>query len=124
RRRHGDEVDARRSRLDAMQAAVERAIAIHDRRPEEPAKPNPEEPVTRDELKDLFDGFDPAEHEDEAKERWSDTDAYRESARRTRAYRKAEWEQLKRESQSIYERLAARMKAGAPPAAPEVQALV
>ena len=34
----------------------------------------------------MFEGFDPTEYEDEARERWGHTDAYRESARRTQAY--------------------------------------
>ena len=84
----------------------------------------PAAPMSPDELKQLFDGFDPAEHDDEARERWGDTDAYRESARRTKGYGPAEWAQIKSESQAIYSRLAALMKAGVAPGAPEAQALV
>ena len=34
----------------------------------------------------MFTDFDPAAYEGEARERWSDTEAYRESARRTASY--------------------------------------
>lgn len=36
--------------------------------------------------KELFGGFDSAEHEAEVQRRWGDTDPYREAARRTRRY--------------------------------------
>lgn len=54
-------------------------------------------------MKELFDGFDPAAHEKEAKARWGDTDAWKESQRRTKAYSKADWEELKREQAAIYD---------------------
>lgn len=114
-RRHRAALVDRRGQLDRMLAAVDAAIAMHARGAT---------PMTSDELKHLFDGFDPDEHEDEVRERWGDSDAYRESARRTKHYGKAEWEAIKRESQSIYSRLADLMKAGAAPDAPEAQALV
>jgi hypothetical protein len=38
----------------------------------------------------MFVGFEPAEYEDEARERWGHTDAYRESARRAAAYTPAD----------------------------------
>src|SRR6185503_11059591 len=34
-------------------------------------------------MKEIFGGFDPAKYEDEAKERWGNTDAYKESTKRT-----------------------------------------
>ena len=30
-------------------------------------------------MKNIFDGFDPSKYEDEARERWGKTDAYKES---------------------------------------------
>jgi len=41
-------------------------------------------------VKVTFDGFDPTEPEAEAQARWGDSDAYRESARRTKRYGPAE----------------------------------
>jgi hypothetical protein len=45
-------------------------------------------PVGRKEMCELFGDFDPSEHEDEVKDLWGETDAYGESARRTRRYAK------------------------------------
>lgn len=63
----------------------------------------------------LFDGFDPATHEHEAHKRWGDTDAYRESARRTAAYGEDEWEQMRDEQAQLLEALAGAMRSGIPP---------
>src|SRR5690349_19213594 len=54
--------------------------------------------LTPEEKREVFGEFDPDEHADEARERWGDTDAYRESARRTARYTKADWEQIKGEA--------------------------
>ena len=54
--------------------------------------------MTKDEMFEVFGDFDPSEYEDEVQERWGDTDAYRESARRTRRYTKADWARFKAES--------------------------
>jgi hypothetical protein len=63
----------------------------------------------------MFAGFDPAAHEAEAKERWGDTAAYRESARRTKQYTPADWARSKEESDAIYRALAALRAAGVAP---------
>lgn len=65
--------------------------------------------------KELFDGFDPAEYEEEAKERWGDTDAYKESARRTKGYGPEEWKALKAENDEIMSELAKLVVAGGKP---------
>jgi len=39
---------------------------------------------------DLFDGFNPDDYEDEVVERWGETDAYEQSAERTKRYTKAD----------------------------------
>src|SRR5688500_1873810 len=110
-RRHRDVLITKRARLDARLAA----LAARLTEPEKGTEMRPEE------VKSLFDGFDPAQYEDEVKERWGDTDAYRESARRTKKYGKAEWEQYKREAEANGVRLAALMRGGAKPTDPEVQ---
>ncbi len=53
-------------------------------------------------MKEIFDGFDPEKHEREAEGRWGDTDAWKESRRRTKAYSKADWEKLKEEQAAIF----------------------
>ena len=49
----------------------------------------------------MFGDFDPDEHAAEAEARWGDTDAYRESARRTAAYSKADWDRIKAEGMAV-----------------------
>ena len=66
-------------------------------------------------MTNLFDGFDPSQHEDEAKQRWGHTDAYKESTKRTKSYTKEDWEKLRDEQASIYGDAAAAMKAGKKP---------
>jgi DNA-binding transcriptional MerR regulator len=95
----------RRGKLDAMLAAVDAALRLEEGKAH----------MKADDVKQLFDGFDPAQYEDEAKERWGETDAYKESARRTKTYGKAEWEQIRAEGEAIYARLAELMREGAPP---------
>jgi len=75
-------------------------------------------------VKALFDGFDPAQYEEEVQQRWGHTEAYKESARRTKQYGKADWAQYKREAEAIAARLVERMRAGAPVDDPAVQAAV
>ena len=62
----------------------------------------------------MFTDFDPDQYELEARVRWGDTDAYRESARRTAAYREPEWAQIRAEAQQLSEDFAALMGAGEP----------
>jgi hypothetical protein len=70
--------------------------------------------MTTEEMFEVFGDFDPAEYEDEVKERWGHTDAYAESARRTAKYTKTDWERFKAESEQIGRDTAALMDAGVP----------
>ena len=63
---------------------------------------------------DLFDGFDPEEHEAEAEERWGDSRAYKQSKRRTSTYGQREWTAIRTETAQINTDLAALMNAGTP----------
>jgi DNA-binding transcriptional MerR regulator len=72
---------------------------------------------------DPFGDFDPALYEEETRERWGDTEAYREAARRTARYSPEQWAQLKAESDGIYRELAARLAAGDAPTAAEAMDL-
>ena len=84
-------------------------------------------PMTKEEASkmftELFDGFDPAEYEDEVKERWGETDAYKQSAERTKRYRKADWEQIKAEDRANTQAFIALMESGVPADSPEAMAL-
>ena len=73
---------------------------------------------------EVFGDFDPKQHEAEVTERWGDTDAYAESARRTARYSKDDWKQIKDEATAVTTELGAQLAAGAQPSAPAVQALV
>jgi hypothetical protein len=59
----------------------------------------------------------------EAQERWGDTDAYRESQRRTASYTEADWERIKAEAESITRRFGELFAAGAPADGPAATAL-
>jgi hypothetical protein len=54
--------------------------------------------LTPEEKRDLFGDLDPDEHAGEAEQRWGDTEAYRQSARRTANYTKADWQRIKDEA--------------------------
>ncbi len=71
-------------------------------------------------MKQIFDGFDPAKYEAEAKERWGNTDAYKESMKRTKGYTEADWLRLKVEQSAVYRDAAQAMKAGKRPDDDEV----
>jgi len=113
-RKHRRELAEKRTRIDAMLAAVDAALGALE-------KGQTMQPV---DVKKMFDGFNPEDYEEEARQRWGHTDAYKESARRTKQYGKPEWEAIRRESEAIYARLAELMQQGAGAADPAVQAAV
>jgi hypothetical protein len=59
-----------------------------------------------DEKFSAFDGFDPDQYADESKEKWGETDAYKESAKRTKNYSKEDWIRYKTEQDSLNESMA------------------
>jgi DNA-binding transcriptional MerR regulator len=79
--------------------------------------------MTKEEMFEVFGDFDPSKYEDEARERWGQTDAYKESARRTARYTKKDWEQIKAEGEQIMSELAAHMEAGRAATDPAVMAV-
>jgi MerR family transcriptional regulator, thiopeptide resistance regulator len=94
---------ARRSgRIDAMLALIDKTLAAMDEGI----------PMERSDLFQVFGEFDPAEHEAEAEERWGDTEAYEESARRTRRYTKEDWTRFKAESDAVNRAIATLMDDG------------
>jgi len=70
-------------------------------------------------MKTIFEGFDPAQYEDEARERWGTTDAYQESSRRTRKYADEDWRRIKQESNAIIDDAAALLHANVKPQDPQ-----
>jgi MerR family transcriptional regulator, thiopeptide resistance regulator len=67
------------------------------------------------EMREVFGAFDPGEHEAEAEQRWGETDAYKESRRRTTKYGKQEWLAIKAEAEQIESGMAAALREGLPP---------
>ncbi len=98
------QLQAHARRTDAMIRAVEAALAMIEE----------DQGGTMD-VRQLFDGFDPAAYEAEAEERWGDTDPYRESAKRTKRYGIDDWRQIKDEQDAIYADAAGALQAGSAP---------
>jgi len=63
----------------------------------------------------IFDGFDPKIYEEEARHRWENTHAYKESQRRTKTYSDADWTLMKSELDSIWSDAAKAMREGISP---------
>ena len=91
-------------RLDAMLALIDRTLSYLDGGTA----------MTKEEMFEVFGDFDPSEYEDEVKERWGHTDAYKESARRTKQYTKADWQRFKEESEAITGAIVALLREGVP----------
>ncbi len=70
--------------------------------------------LTPGERLEVFGEFDPDQHADEVRERWGDTDAYRESARRTARYTKDDWARIKAQGAAINRRFVEAMASGQP----------
>jgi MerR family transcriptional regulator, thiopeptide resistance regulator len=97
-------------RLSAIARALEDAIAAKKRgiRPPEGT---------------MFDGFDHAQYEEEARDRWKRTDSYRESARRVAGYCTEDWKAMRAEAQDIVGEFADLMRAGEPASGQRARAL-
>ena len=68
--------------------------------------------------KDLFEGFDPSEHQAEAEKRWGDTEAFKESARRTSSYEEHDWKRIQNEEKEQLNRMVNLMAEGTAPSEP------
>lgn len=99
-----------RALLDAVNAALEH-VASPDVHPEK----------RNETMQDLFRGFDYERYEDETQRRWGQTDAYKESARRTKSYTADDWQRFSEEQNRVYAELAALLKAGVGPGEPKTQ---
>ena len=106
-------LDRSRKRTTRLIAAVDAAISAA----EEGRTMTPEESL------EVFGDFDPSQYEDEVKERWGDTDAYKESARRTKSYTKQDWLKIGSESNEINQAFIALMEKGIPADSPEARAV-
>jgi MerR family transcriptional regulator, thiopeptide resistance regulator len=109
---------ARAERTAAMLRAVDVALAAMTDNGGKTMKE-----MSKEEITELFDGFDPSPYEDEVVERWGQTDAYKESARRASQYTKADWERYKAESHAIMSAAAELFGTGAPADGAEAMAV-
>ncbi|MDI3330293.1 MAG: MerR family transcriptional regulator [Micrococcus sp.] len=73
--------------------------------------------LTEDELRELFGDHyaeNAAEYQEEAQQRWGETDAWAESRRRTKRYTKADWERITAEAEEANRLIIAALDAGLP----------
>jgi DNA-binding transcriptional MerR regulator len=99
-----DLIIERATRLDAMGRLIDKTLASMEGGI----------PMDEREMFEVFDEFDPSEYEDEVKERWGDTEAYVESARRTARYTRQHWERFRTENEAVNAAVAELMDAGVP----------
>ena len=103
-RRQREAVMNRLDELTEIVVAIDRAL---EREMEE-------RPATTAELTELFgDGFTD-EYEQEAEERWGETDAWKQSQSRTKRYTKADWAEVKAEMDAVNAAFVAALTAGEP----------
>ncbi|MFI1289241.1 MerR family transcriptional regulator [Streptomyces sp. NPDC020792] len=103
RRRH-ELLTARIEKLTKMAAAVEKAMEARRMGID----------LTPEERFEVFGDHDPEQYADEVRQRWGDTEAYRQSQRRTASYTKEDWKRLTEEQDAIHRRMAALLDAGTP----------
>lgn len=103
----------RQVRLQTLLQSVEKALEAHEKGIA----------MSKEEMFEVFGDFDPAEHEAEVQQRWGDTDAFKESRKRTARYTKQDWITIRNEAESIYRRLVDHMEAGQSPSEPKVMDL-
>ena len=111
---HEDAVDHLRrqratvmSRLDELRelvSAIDRALE----------REMNDQPATPEDLKELFgDGFED-EYQQEAEQRWGETDAWKQSQSRTKRYTKADWARVKAEADAVNAAFVTALTAGEP----------
>jgi MerR family transcriptional regulator, thiopeptide resistance regulator len=66
------------------------------------------------EMFEVFGDQDPTQYEDEVRERWGDTEAYRQSRERTSRYTKADWLTIQQEAAANVEKFRGLFLAGVP----------
>jgi DNA-binding transcriptional MerR regulator len=71
--------------------------------------------LTPEERLEVFGDFEPENHEEEVKQRWGNTEAYRQSRRRVASYTKEDWMRVKAEQEEVEKNLAAAFESGAAP---------
>ena len=112
-RRQQELLADRIARLQSVAALVSRAVEARSMGIE----------LDPHELREVFGDEDPTRHAEEARDRWGDTDAYRQSHARTSAYGKQDWLDVKAEGEDVERRFAEALAAGLPADDPSVTAI-
>lgn len=107
--RQKEAVQQRLDELSTLVGALDRALE----------REMTEQPATDADLKEIFGNGFGDDYAAEAEERWGDTDAWRQSQRRTKNYTKSDWEQIKAESEANVRAFLAAKRGGLPPTSPE-----
>jgi DNA-binding transcriptional MerR regulator len=71
-------------------------------------------------MEQLFEGFNPAQYDEEARRQWGDSEAFVEAEKRTRRYTADDWKALGAEQAAVYEAAFKALQAGKNPADAEV----
>jgi DNA-binding transcriptional MerR regulator len=108
----------RAEQTSEMLHAIDAAIAVLDGASLDDDG-NQREGTTMD-YKKLFNGFDPSKYEDEVKQRWGNTEAYKQSAERAKSYTEEDWKRCMAEQGEVYADAIAALKAGKSPTDPAV----
>ena len=103
-REQREQLAQRADRLDAMIRALDRAIEAHENGTT----------MSDEEMFAVF-GDEQRELQEEAAQRWGDTDAWQQSRRRTAGYTKTDWEAVKLEGEAIESRILEVYRSGAAP---------
>lgn len=103
-RRQREAVMTRLDELTELVGAIDRALE----------REMNQQPATDAEMREIFgDGFK-EDHQTEAQERWGETDAWKQSATRTKNYTKADWAEIKAETDAINQSFVDAKRAGLP----------
>ncbi|MFK4145557.1 MerR family transcriptional regulator [Streptomyces sp. NPDC004065] len=103
-RRQHELLTDRIEKLRKMAAAVEHALEAREMGIN----------LTPEEKFEVFGDFDPDRYAGEVQERWGDTEAWRQSRRRTASYTKEDWKRINDEQDAIHRRMAGLLEAGEP----------
>lgn len=79
--------------------------------------------MTAEERLEIFGGVDPAQYDDEARERWGDSDAWKQSRERSRNYTRDDWTRMQAEMDRLNGLFVDAMQAGTPATSAAVMAL-
>jgi hypothetical protein len=109
-----DRMEALRAQRKLLETKAERAMALLDTMDATIDALERGTHMNKEDMFEVFGDFDPSQYEEEVEQRWGETDAYIESARRSARYTKEDWKRFKAESQAVTDDLIAAFDAGLP----------